>query len=238
MTILISIFVLVLVLLCYVAVTARTTNRRVLAVVGIFLLQFITFVWIQVLARAASSVVDQGLQAMSAGAFFYQIRPLLGLSILVCAALVIVTFCTRKPAVVEDAVEPERYSITLRVIHPHRRHEEIAAVVDLKLVHGQTAGEPRKSNRGETLGGAYKETIAAFALSDRVEGHFVDGVRNAVELIQVRREYLRDVVKSGGRLMLYIGVFVDDHVGFSLDRALLGALSSLDVELGVEVYAG
>jgi hypothetical protein len=233
MTILISIFVLVLVLLCYVAVTARTTNRRVLAVVGIFLLQFITFVWIQVLARAASSVVDQGLQAMSAGAFFYQIRPLLGLSISVCAALVIVTFCTRKPA-----VEPERYSITLRVIHPHRRHEEIAAVVDLELVHGQTAGESRKSKRGEVLGGAYKETIAAFALSDRVEGHFVDGVRNAVELIQVRHEYLRDVVESGGRLMLYIGVFVDDHVGFSLDRALLGALSSLDVELGVEVYAG
>jgi hypothetical protein len=237
-TILIAAFVVVLVLLCYVAIAARTTTRRAMAVVGLVVLQCATFFWIQVFARAASSSADPSLQAMSAAAFFYQIRPVLGLSILVCAGLAIVNCYVRKPAAVGEAVEPERYSITLRVIHPHRRHEAIAAGIDLELHHGQTAGEPRKSKRGDVLGGAYRETIAAFALSDRVEGYFVDGVRDALEVIQARREYLGDVVDSGGRLMLYIGVFVDDHVGFSLDRALLDALSSLGVEVGVEVYAG
>jgi hypothetical protein len=237
-TILVAAFVVVLVLLCYVAVAARTTTRRAMAVMGLVLLQCTTFFWIQVLARAASSSADQGFQAMSASAFFYQIRPMLGLSILVCAGLVFVNCYVRKTATVDEGVEPERYSITLRVIHPHRRHEEIAAAIDLELHHGQTAGEPRKSKRGHLLGGVYQETIAAFALSDRAEGYFVDGVRDAVEVIQARSEYLGDVVDSGGRLMLYIGVFVDDHLGFSLDPALLDALSSLGVELGVEVYAG
>jgi len=89
-------FVVLLVLLCYLAISAKTGTRRVVAVMGMLLMQVSTFVWIQILARAASSRVDSGLESMSAAAFFYQIRPVLLLQILLCFVLVMACVSKRR----------------------------------------------------------------------------------------------------------------------------------------------
>ncbi len=75
MPVLAACFLIVLVLLCYLAVAAKTTTRRAMAVVGVVLLQLTTVFLKQVLARGSSSAADQGVEAMRAGMFFHQIRP-------------------------------------------------------------------------------------------------------------------------------------------------------------------
>lgn len=132
----------------------------------------------------------------------------------------------------------DRYSITFRVIHPQCRHAEIAEGMGMHLKSGHTAGEPRQSTAGGAVNSLHGETVAAFGLYDREDGYFVDGLRGALELIESRRSYLHGLVESGGRLLFYVGVFVDEHVGFKLDNSLLESLSSLRIELDVEVYAG
>ncbi len=55
-------------------------------------------------------------------------------------------------------------------------------------------------------------------------------------MLEPSRESLKALRESGGKLMLYVGVFVDEHLGFKLDLAVLSTLSSLGLEIGVEVY--
>ena len=48
--------------------------------------------------------------------------------------------------------------------------------------------------------------------------------------------YISELTNSGGRVELFVGVFLTTMTGFSLDSRLLKDLSDLGVEVGFDLY--
>ncbi|MBV6864041.1 hypothetical protein [Xanthomonas euvesicatoria] len=130
----------------------------------------------------------------------------------------------------------DSYKISLRIWHPTSSCSEIVDKVGLKSNILQNVGERRKNPGGNELEGFYKQSYCTFSISEKVCGYFVDGLNSALPLLKKKRDYFIRVRREGGRLDLFVGVFIESSSGFILKSVDMGDLAELGIDLSVEFY--
>ncbi|SBV51193.1 hypothetical protein XBLMG947_1979 [Xanthomonas bromi] len=130
----------------------------------------------------------------------------------------------------------DSYKISLRIWHPTSSSSTIVDEVGLKSNFLQSVGDRRKNPNGNELDGFYKQSYCTFSIAEKVCGCFVDGLNSALPLLKEKRDYFSQVRREGGRLDLFVGVFVESSSGFILKYVDMGALADLGIDLSVEFY--
>ena len=130
----------------------------------------------------------------------------------------------------------ETYTMSFRVWHPTESSKSVMDAIGLIARFSQSVGEPRANPNGQSLEGTYKETYCSFMLAKKKSGYFLEGVNEAIPLLSEKRDYLKKIRDGGGRMDLFIGVFIDASLGFVLTTAEMYSLSELGIDLSVEFH--
>ena len=128
------------------------------------------------------------------------------------------------------------FTISLRIWHPTYASESIIQAIGLQTRFAQSVGEPRVTPTGDRLDGIYKQTFCPFRLKDKVDGYFVDGIRDLMPSLEKFRAYFREIRESGGHSELFVGVFVEGTSGFKLEVKDTTDLAAMSLDLSVEYY--
>jgi len=129
-----------------------------------------------------------------------------------------------------------KFIVSLRIVHPTRTHEAIARTLGLKLEFAHTVGQLRKTPKGRALEGTYESTYCCFTLLPKRSGNFIDGIEELLPLLNSHEDFLKKINSEGGKAELFVGVFVEQTTGFSLEIEIMSVLVDLSVELSVEFY--
>ncbi|WAT14749.1 hypothetical protein [Xanthomonas fragariae] len=127
------------------------------------------------------------------------------------------------------------YRISLRIWHPTSSSKLIIDKVGLNPKFSQDVGERRKNPNGSELDGFYKESYCTFVILEKVPGYFLDGVNSALPLLREKRAHFSQIRREGGRLDLFVGVFIESSSGFVLKTVEMNALVELEIEPPREV---
>lgn len=126
------------------------------------------------------------------------------------------------------------FFVELRVDHPSRSAEVISAEFGRVPVASHSAGAPRKTPRGELLGGAYRATYLLFEF-----GEFENVSSGLVPLFAFVDSVgapMDNFVASGGSLQVIVRRYYSSELnGFELDLDLVVGLSWRRLGLGFEV---
>ncbi|MDO6705967.1 hypothetical protein [Photobacterium sp. 1_MG-2023] len=132
------------------------------------------------------------------------------------------------------------FRITFNVSHPTISADEIEGVFELPTRFSQTVGGPKKTKSGKILDGMYKRTNVSFCLHESPL-NFDDVSMNDFLKMQLRgydREYIVQLVESGGSCNFLIGVFSDDNVMFELSLEAIQMLSEFKVSIQYDFHGG
>ncbi|EGM79577.1 hypothetical protein Rhein_0035 [Rheinheimera sp. A13L] len=128
------------------------------------------------------------------------------------------------------------YTISLRIEHPSLTCNEITETIGLYPKFSYSVGEPRRTPRGDTLEGFYKETYCCFDVIPTKTGDFTDDIEQIVTQLSGLTSYFANLTAEGGRVEIFVGIFSDETVGFTLTTKDMIALANLSLELSVEIY--
>jgi len=129
-----------------------------------------------------------------------------------------------------------RYSLSFRVWHPSMSATEVAAKVGMTPRIQHSAGEPRKTPKGDPLPGHYKGTFCTFPMSKGDFSAFESALRAAISQLQRAGKELLDIATSGGRAEFFIGLFLEGNEGMVLDDGLLKAIADMRLTLSLDLY--
>lgn len=127
-------------------------------------------------------------------------------------------------------------SIALRLWHPTLAAADIVSEVGLEAEFSNTVGQQRRTPKGQILEGVYRETYCCFKIKEKAPGHLNEDLAPWCEFLEKHLIFLREFLRTDGRLEFYIGMFLDGDRGFELDNLMLQKISTLGLGLSIEMY--
>jgi hypothetical protein len=127
------------------------------------------------------------------------------------------------------------YRISLRIKHPNVDPALVAAQLGWKLRASWLAGSQRLSPSGQPLGIA-DHSYCNFTLDHSSNASLVDALKVNLQYLSARKEFMKELTSTGGKLEFYVGWFVEHHAGEVLEAKLLRELGELGIDLTLEVY--
>ena len=128
------------------------------------------------------------------------------------------------------------YSVSLQVKHPNLNPTAIATELGLEASHSWAAGQPRQTPNGTALSGVRSESYCKFEIASGTDGELASCLRNVLNHLKSRGEYLRSIRSSGGLLLFYIFWYPNGDTGEVFPTSLLQDMVDLGIELGINVY--
>ena len=129
------------------------------------------------------------------------------------------------------------YTISLRIMHPIMKCQDICRLLSMKPRVSSNVGEPRENPPGRLLGGVYGFTFCTFELIEKNAGFFTDGIVEVLSRLAAHRQLLQSISDTGGSSELYVGVFTDaDTAGFTMGVEMMEALADLHLQLSTQFY--
>lgn len=128
------------------------------------------------------------------------------------------------------------FTVSLRVFHPTSSAETVSASLGLVPEFSWSVGQPRATPKGRRLEGIYKDTYCCFTMLPKQQGNFLEALRGLFKALELHGSYLRATREQGGRAELFIGVFSNTTVGFTLGSSDMSVLQDLALDLSIEVY--
>lgn len=130
----------------------------------------------------------------------------------------------------------EAFVISLRIAHPSVTQEAIASSLGMSPYIAHSVGTARTTPKGRPLDGIYKETYCSFNLVSKQPGYFIDGIRALLPLIDPHKKYFRELRDTGGRVELYVGVFLEESSGFVFSIEDMSAFVDACVDISVDYH--
>jgi hypothetical protein len=127
------------------------------------------------------------------------------------------------------------YRISLRIKHPSVDPALVAAQLGWKLRTSWIAGSQRLSTSGQPLGIA-DHSYCNFTLDHSSNASLVDALKVNLQYLTARKEFLKELTSTGGRLEFYVGWFIEHPAGEVLEATLLRQVGELGIDLILEVY--
>ena len=100
-----------------------------------------------------------------------------------------------------------------------------------------TVGERRISQKGELLEGTNQDTYWSCALDEIAGQDLYDSLLDNLTYLHDLKPFFKDFNGSGGYTEYFVGIFVDENVGVTIDQRLVRLMSSLKIALALDIYS-
>lgn len=133
------------------------------------------------------------------------------------------------------------YSVSLRITHPTQKLDDFFLSLPLKIHRSWNVGEKRKTPMGTPLGGVYKQSYLTATLGEKSkqnskESPFSEYLRVFNEELISLKPIFDSIVKTGGKLNYFIGVFADENIGIEIYPSVLSVMSELNIGVQLDIY--
>jgi hypothetical protein len=129
-----------------------------------------------------------------------------------------------------------RYSVRLMIKHPNIDPTRITEALGLKPNTSGIVGSWRKTPTGKSLPVTYKESGWSHWFRVERNRFFFQDVVKVIDKLEPQRDFLHEIVNGGGTIDLIIHLPGDANIGDHLQWRDMGRLSSLRIDLGIEVF--
>lgn len=125
------------------------------------------------------------------------------------------------------------YIVALRMDHQQVAAEKISKELSLTPRVAHSAGDPRRTPKGDVLKGRYSETYWLFRFGEFANPE--EGIGVVLRHLMPRSKFTRAFVASGGRIQILIRKHASAVNGLELCPAVLRRMATQRVGLGFEV---
>jgi len=136
-----------------------------------------------------------------------------------------------------DSVPESSYVISLRITHPCLPADQLSAMMDVEPRFSGSVGDERKSG-GKLLGGRHKSSFIVAPVFPKTTGDVMEGISNVIQRFSDKAAALNDIVETGGRAELFVGVFAMENWGFVMGLEDMARLSAMKLEVSFDAYFG
>jgi hypothetical protein len=128
------------------------------------------------------------------------------------------------------------FKVSLSVKHPDIDPAEISAALDVVPKRVTRAGAHRTTPTGDPLPGVYVFSCWTHEFDVEEASELEVVLESLVERLQRHQQFFHRVVREGGSVELFCGVFVAGNWDEILSYALMGRLAALQIDLRLDVY--
>ena len=125
------------------------------------------------------------------------------------------------------------FTVNVAVRHHAWRSEEIAARLEWEPYNAWSVGDPRVTPAGTNLPGNRQDTMCSFRFV-RDDDQLTLVVLTTVEHLMSRREFVKELLSSGGSLTLNIRFNGQFNCNVDLSPETLQAINDLGIRLSAE----
>jgi len=126
--------------------------------------------------------------------------------------------------------------VSLCVTHPTIDPAKITTALDLAPKLMTRVGAPRKTPGGKPMAGVYKFSRWVHNFDVKGASELGAVLEDLAERLQKHRQFFHRVVRDGGSVKLFCGVYADGNWDEDLSHSLMGKLAALQVGLRLDVY--
>lgn len=128
------------------------------------------------------------------------------------------------------------FRIALRVWHPAMDPHQITRALGMVPSYSCKVGEDRTTPKGTVLPGKNSQSYWHAPLSQIGVGEIAALIAKTNQQLVPAKQFMHELVASGGIIEYFIGWFVDSNVGEVLDWSLLEQCADLRIRLAFDVY--
>jgi len=131
---------------------------------------------------------------------------------------------------------PQRTNLALRLCHPTRDLLPVCTAIGLVPRRAWKKGDERQSPTGRNLGGVRDSSYCVADLGETSRGPLSKKIEAALTRLEPYQEILEEMSSTGGRVSFFVGWFLDEDTGDTLDWPILQKMSQLRIALEMNVY--
>jgi len=131
---------------------------------------------------------------------------------------------------------PRSFSVSLQITHPTLDPDEISKATGLVPERTTRAGAARQTPQGDVLKGTYEFSCWTHQIDVTGATELASVLQDLVERLSIHESFFHRVVAEGGAVELFCGVFAGGNWDEALSHALMGRLSTLQIDLRLDVY--
>jgi hypothetical protein len=128
------------------------------------------------------------------------------------------------------------FEVALSIRHLDMDPAEISTILGLTPKRTTSAGELRTTPRGERLAGRYEFSHWTHSFDVQRATELAVVLEELVEKLQGHEPFFHRVVREGGVVELFCGVFAAGNWDEVLPHSLMGRLAALRIDLRLDVY--
>lgn len=128
------------------------------------------------------------------------------------------------------------FRVALKVRHPDIDPAEISTALNLAPRRMTRAGAPRTSTKGDVLTGVYQFSHWSHAFDVENASELGAVLHGLVEQLQTHQQFFHRVVREGGSVELFCGIWAAGNWDEILSYSLMGQLAALHLDLRLDVY--
>lgn len=128
------------------------------------------------------------------------------------------------------------YQLSLRIRHPSAAATMISHELNLVPEHAYTAGDRKLTPKGTVVPGRPRSRtfwVHRIACADE---SLEDALATLTSMLANKRDFLRQLVATGGRVEYFIGLFAGRGSGVEISSGLMARLVDLGVDLSFDIY--
>jgi hypothetical protein len=139
-------------------------------------------------------------------------------------------------------MEPYRYCVAFRISHPNIDPSEITSQLGIEPSSAWKVGDPIVGKNGEFKEGVRNESFWRYQPHKEFRLHSSDQYledyleKISTEQLKRHKEYFSELVKSGGEINFFIGLFSEYSIGTNFTASLLKQLGELYIDLQLDIY--
>ena len=131
-----------------------------------------------------------------------------------------------------------RFDVELFIVHPTLAPTDITAALGLEAHVEHGVGEPRKTPKGTSLPGTYRDTRWRHSVRHSVEDQwFADRLTELVSRLMARKVFLAELKSTGGKASVIVQFLGDGYFGDEIPIETLAKLVELGLDLGIECFS-
>ncbi len=136
-----------------------------------------------------------------------------------------------------DEGSPRGVDVELFIVHPTMPPEEITAVLGLEAHFEHRVGDLRKTPKGTSLKGQYRDTRWRHCIRYELKDQwFADKITMLVDRLAPHRAFLHRVRATGGEAEIIVQFLGDGYLGDNVPLETLAKMAELQLDLGIECF--
>ena len=128
------------------------------------------------------------------------------------------------------------FKVSLGITHPTLDPKDISRALSLSPSQQRKLGQRRVTPKGTLLEGTYQFSSWSHAFDTSGVTELTEFLFSISERLKPHASYFSDLVREGGSVELFCGIFADDNWDENFHHTLLRRLADMAMNLRLDVY--